>query len=59
DLLRAYVAVGRNDDAIAQLELMYAERSPMITILKTDPFFDPLRGDPRFQAFLQKVGLAQ
>ncbi|MBV9147887.1 MAG: winged helix-turn-helix domain-containing protein [Acidobacteria bacterium] len=59
DLLRAYVAVGRNDDAIAQLELMYAERSPMITILKTDPFFDPLRGDLRFQAFLQKVGLAQ
>ena len=57
DLLRAYVALGRTDEAISALETMYAERSPVITILKTEPGLDPLRGNPRFQELLHKVGL--
>jgi TolB-like protein/DNA-binding winged helix-turn-helix (wHTH) protein/Tfp pilus assembly protein PilF len=59
DLLRAYVAMGRTDDAIALLESLYAERSPVITILKTEPAFDGLRSDSRFQALLSKVGLSR
>ena len=34
------------------LERSVEERSKIIQFLKVDPFFDPLRGDPRFAAFL-------
>jgi hypothetical protein len=51
--------MGRTNDAIALLESLYAERSPVITILKTEPAFDALRSDPRFQALLSKVGLSR
>jgi hypothetical protein len=39
-----------------QLERAYLERSdPFITFIKVGPLFDPLRGDPRFQALLAKA----
>lgn len=59
DLLRAYVALGRTDDAISALEKMYAQHSPVISILKTEPGLNPLRGNPRFQELLHKVRLDQ
>jgi TolB-like protein/Flp pilus assembly protein TadD len=57
DLLNAYLAMGRKDDAIVLLQKFYAERSPIITTLKIDPVFDPLRDDPRFQDLLRRVHL--
>jgi hypothetical protein len=35
-----------------------AERDPALIELKSAPGFDPLRTDPRFSAFLKKVGLS-
>jgi hypothetical protein len=43
----------------AGLEKAYAQHSNGLTSLKVEPAYDPLRGDPRFQELLQRVGLAQ
>ncbi|MBZ5629157.1 MAG: winged helix-turn-helix domain-containing protein [Acidobacteriia bacterium] len=48
-----------NDRALFWLEKAYLEHSAILSTLKVDPAFDPLRGDPRFQGLLRRVGLAQ
>ncbi len=56
--VRAYVGVGDKEAALKWLERAYAEHDNGMTTLKVDPLFDPLRGDPRFQRLLARVGLA-
>jgi hypothetical protein len=58
-IVQAYLATGDNDQAIAWLEKAFAQHSNSLTGLKVDPIYDPLRGDPRFQNLLRRVGLAQ
>ena len=53
----AYSGTGNVDQAIASLEKAYAQHSNGLTALKVDPIYDPLRGDPRFQDLLRRVGL--
>jgi TolB-like protein/Tfp pilus assembly protein PilF len=51
-----YLSLGQKDAAIAALEQSYAERDgDDIGVIKVDPLLDPLRGDPRFEALVQKV----
>ena len=51
-----HLALGEKGKAIDELERAYRERSdPYITFIKVSPLFDPLRGDPRFQALLAKA----
>ena len=52
-----YIGVGKTDEAFAWLEKAYREHSTAITTLKVNPVYDPLRGDPRFQDLLRRVGL--
>ena len=54
-----YIALGRTDEAIALLRRAHSEHSSAILEIKVAPFYDPLRGDPRFQDLLHRVGLAQ
>jgi len=58
-LAQAYTGLGRKDQAFAWLEKAYELRSGVdeMVFLPVDPGFDPLRSDPRFDAFLQRVGL--
>lgn len=56
-LIAAYAAMGQKDQAFAWLEKAYLRHSAVITTLKVDPSYDPLRGDPRFQDLLRRVGL--
>jgi TolB-like protein/DNA-binding winged helix-turn-helix (wHTH) protein len=57
-LLQAYIATGRKEEALALIERSYREHSNLMTSLKVEPALDPLRGDPRFQELLRRVGLA-
>ncbi|HYL10034.1 MAG TPA: protein kinase [Candidatus Acidoferrales bacterium] len=52
-----YVGLGEKDKAFTWLEKAYADRSDWMTLLNTDPLFDPLRSDPRFQDLLRRAGL--
>jgi TolB-like protein/DNA-binding winged helix-turn-helix (wHTH) protein/Tfp pilus assembly protein PilF len=57
--LPVYIGTGQKDQATALLQKAFAERSPIVSTFKTDPAYDPLRGDPRFQELLRRAGLAQ
>jgi len=58
-IVPAYLGTGNKDQAIAWLEKAFAQHSNGLTGLKVDPLYDPLRGDPRFQDLLRRVGLAE
>jgi len=58
-MLFAYASAGKKDQAMALLEKAYSEHSSIVTSLKVDPIYDPLRSDPRFQELLRRLGLAQ
>jgi TolB-like protein/DNA-binding winged helix-turn-helix (wHTH) protein/Tfp pilus assembly protein PilF len=57
--LKAYMGVGRKDDAVSVLEKCYEEHPNCLIALKVDPFYDPLRGDRRFQNLLRQANLTQ
>ena len=51
-----YLSLGNRDEAIRQLEQGIADHDILtVTLIKVDPMLDPLRGDPRFEALVQKV----
>jgi len=52
-----YTGLGDKDEAFAWLVKAYAERCEYLVYLPTEPIADPLRGDPRFSALLQRLGL--
>ena len=52
-------ALGNDAGAFRWLDEAYKRRDECILYLKVDPEWDRLRSDPRFKAFVQKVGLPQ
>jgi TolB-like protein/tetratricopeptide (TPR) repeat protein len=52
--LNAYLGLGDTEEAFAWLERAAEERSNIMQFLKVHPFFDSLRGDPRFAEFLRR-----
>jgi eukaryotic-like serine/threonine-protein kinase len=51
------IALGQKDEAFDWLEKAYDDRSDWMVLLQTEPMFDPIRADPRFQNLLHKVGI--
>ncbi len=55
--VNAYLGLGENDQAFVWLEQAYQEQSNILQFLKVHPYFDPIRGDPRFRDLLRRTGL--
>jgi hypothetical protein len=59
DIAMVYLGIGDRDEVFQRLEQSYDERSAWMAYLNIDPRLDGLRSDPRFQEFVQRVGLPQ
>jgi tetratricopeptide (TPR) repeat protein len=53
------VALGDTDEAFVWLEKAYTLPQSDLSYLKIGPMWDPIRSDPRFSAFVRRVGLQQ
>ena len=51
-----HLAMGDHDTALTLMERAAADRDPSLLWLRADPRVDPLRGNPRFEALLQRLG---
>jgi tetratricopeptide (TPR) repeat protein len=54
-----YALAGDSSHALDLLERAYGARDPNIPYIGCYPIFDPLRGEPRFQALLRQMNLPQ
>jgi TolB-like protein/Flp pilus assembly protein TadD len=54
-----YAALGKTDEAFRWLEKAYQERNWGMLMLKTWPFWDPLRSDPRFDDLVRRMGFPE
>jgi TolB-like protein/Flp pilus assembly protein TadD len=52
-----YNGLGNQSEALSSLERACDERDARVTLLKVDPRWDSLRGNPRFVAILKRIGL--
>ena len=56
DRALVHLAIGNKDEALRWLEQSYADRDGAnLSWINVEPILDPLRGEPRFQALVQKV----
>ena len=56
-LAAVHGALGEIDEAFRELERAYADRSAGLIYLHLDPLYDTLRGDPRMDEMVQRIGL--
>lgn len=52
-----YLGLGEKVAALDWLDRAYTERNDRLVFLGVDPIADPLRGDPRFEQILHKIGI--
>jgi TolB-like protein/DNA-binding winged helix-turn-helix (wHTH) protein len=57
-IAQVYASRGETDSALAWLDRAYDGRDQGLTNVKVDPLLRNLRGDPRYIAFLRKMGLS-
>lgn len=57
DLLLLAASLNRKDEAFQSLEACFGEHSTAVLNLNSDPRLEPIRGDPRFDAALRRLGL--
>jgi tetratricopeptide (TPR) repeat protein len=57
DLPALYLGLGDKDRAFEALNRACDNREMLIDYIKVDPFFDPLRSDPRYFALLRRMNL--
>jgi len=52
-----HASLGNRDEAFRYLDLAFDGDYPYLEYLSSNPFFDSLRGDPRFTTLLDRIGL--
>jgi len=52
---RIYAALGKKEETLYWLDTAYQAHAAHMICLKTDPRFDELRGDPRFQDLMRRM----
>jgi len=57
-LASLHFALDQDDDGFAWLDTAYQERDGWLATIKAEHQYDRVRGDPRFIAFLKKMGLS-
>ena len=50
-----YAQLGDSDRAFAELGNAIEAKDPGLMYLKRDPYLDPIRGDPRYEALVRKL----
>ncbi|SDE96359.1 tetratricopeptide repeat protein [Terriglobus roseus] len=55
--VNAYLGLDDKEQAFYWLEQAYREKSNILQFLKSHPYFDPIRSDPRFADLVHRVGL--
>jgi TolB-like protein/DNA-binding winged helix-turn-helix (wHTH) protein/Tfp pilus assembly protein PilF len=56
-MVNSYLALGDKEEAFAWFERACQEQSNILKYIKVFPPFDAVRGDPRFQDLVRRVGL--
>ena len=51
-----YVSLGDREQAVVWLQRGFDDRIPPVVWLLKDPRWDPIRGDPGFEALVTRVG---
>jgi serine/threonine-protein kinase len=59
ELARPYAILGDRDEAFRLLEQGLRDRFVDLIFLRIDPHWDSLRGDPRFDALVRRVGIPE
>jgi TolB-like protein/DNA-binding winged helix-turn-helix (wHTH) protein/Tfp pilus assembly protein PilF len=59
DLATAYVACGRNQEALRWLDKAYREHDAFLCYMNTDIMLEKLRPDPRFQELVRRMNFSQ
>jgi serine/threonine protein kinase/Tfp pilus assembly protein PilF len=54
-----HLGLGEPDQALDWLEKGYEERFIRLAYLRREPVWDPVRGDPRFQDLVRRIGLPE
>ena len=55
EYVTAYMRLGDKERAFAWLAKAVAERNRLALVIKVNPIFDPLRGDPRFEKLVNQI----
>jgi hypothetical protein len=51
------IGLGNKSEALALLEMSYEQHEAPLALLRVDPRWDPLRGDPRFKQLLHALSV--
>jgi len=55
--INAYLGLEDYEQTFVWMENAYQEQSNILQFLKVNPFFDPIRNDPRYVDLMRRVGL--